>query len=107
MQRGLTRLQRAEFVDERLGRPEPVYTFKHALIQEVAYQAVPTYMRHQSHRRVAQVLEARYPEICETQPERLAHHTRRPVSSPRPSAIGSGRVNVPSNVLRVSRRSAT
>ena len=74
VQRGLTRLQRAEFVDERLRRPEPVYTFKHALIQEVAYQAVPTHMRHQSHRRVAQVLEARYPEICETQPERLAHH---------------------------------
>jgi predicted ATPase len=74
VQRELTRLQHAEFVDERLRRPEPVYTFKHALTQEVAYQAVPTHMRHQSHRRVAQVLEARYPETCETQPERLAHH---------------------------------
>jgi predicted ATPase len=70
----LTHRQCAEFVDERLGRPEPVYTFKHALTQEVAYQAVPMHMRHQSHFRVAQVLEARYPETCETQPERLAHH---------------------------------
>jgi predicted ATPase len=35
-------------------------------------------MRHQSHRRVAQVLEARYPETYETQPERLAHHYTEP-----------------------------
>ena len=30
--------------------------------------------RQQYHQRIAQVLEARFPEICETQPELLAHH---------------------------------
>jgi predicted ATPase len=33
-------------ITEVVGQPEPVYTFKHALTQEVAYQAVPTHMRH-------------------------------------------------------------
>ena len=30
--------------------------------------------RQQYHQRIAQVLEARFPELCETQPELLAHH---------------------------------
>jgi predicted ATPase len=30
--------------------------------------------RQQYHQRIAQVLEARFPEVCETQPELLAHH---------------------------------
>src|SRR5712691_404522 len=31
-------------------------------------------MRQQYHQRIAQVLEARFPDLCETQPELLAHH---------------------------------
>jgi predicted ATPase len=30
--------------------------------------------RQQYHQRIAQVLEARFPESCATQPELLAHH---------------------------------
>ena len=30
--------------------------------------------RQQYHQRIAQVLEERFPEICETQPELLPHH---------------------------------
>ena len=29
--------------------------------------------RQQHHKRIAQVLEARFPEVCETRPELLAH----------------------------------
>ena len=50
------------------------YTFKHALIQDVAYQSLLRSTRQQYHQRMAQVLEARFPEIVETQPELVAHH---------------------------------
>ena len=48
--------------------------FKHALIQDAAYQSLLRSTRQQYHQRIAQVLEARFPEIGETQPELLAHH---------------------------------
>ena len=48
--------------------------FKHALIQDAAYQSLLRSTRQQYHQRIAQVLEAQFPEIVETQPELLAHH---------------------------------
>src|SRR5262249_24823686 len=48
--------------------------FKHALIQDAAYQSLLRSTRQQYHQRIAQVLEARFPERCATQPELLAHH---------------------------------
>src|SRR5262249_46957898 len=45
-----------------------------ALIQEAAYQSLLRSTRQQSHQRIAQVLEARFPETLETQPELLAYH---------------------------------
>jgi predicted ATPase len=54
--------------------PQALYRFKHALIQEVAYQSLLRSTRQQYHQRIAQVLEARFPEMTETQPEVLAHH---------------------------------
>jgi predicted ATPase len=48
--------------------------FKHALIQETAYQSLLRSTRQQYHQRIARVLEARFPESCETQPELLAQH---------------------------------
>ena len=54
--------------------PRAAYVFKHALIQEAAYQSLLRSMRQQYHQRIAQVLEARFPDLCETQPELLAHH---------------------------------
>jgi tetratricopeptide (TPR) repeat protein len=54
--------------------PEATYLFKHALIQEAAYQSLLWSTRQQYHQRIAQVLEARFPESCKTQPELLAHH---------------------------------
>ena len=74
LQRGLHQLVAAEFLYQRGVPPQATYTFKHALIQDVAYQSLLKSTRQQSHQRIAAVLEGRFPEVCETQPELLAHH---------------------------------
>ena len=74
LQRELGRLVEAEIVYQRGVPPQAIYTFKHALIQDAAYQSLLRSTRQQHHQRIAQVLEARFPELCETQPELLAHH---------------------------------
>lgn len=74
LQRELGRLVDAELVYQRGVIPQATYSFKHALVQDVAYASLLTSTRQQYHQRIAQVLEARFPEICETQPELLAHH---------------------------------
>jgi tetratricopeptide (TPR) repeat protein len=72
--RGLQQLVAAEFLYQQGLPPQATYRFKHALIQDAAYQSLLRGTRQQYHQRIAQVLEARFPEICETQPELLAHH---------------------------------
>ena len=54
--------------------PQATYLFKHALIQEAAYQSLLKSTRQQYHQRIAQVLEQQFPETAATQPELLAHH---------------------------------
>src|SRR5215216_1895259 len=48
--------------------------FSYALIQDAAYQSLLKSTRQQYHQRIAQVVEERFPELVETQPELLAHH---------------------------------
>ena len=54
--------------------PQATYTFKHALIQDAAYASLLKSTRQQYHQRIAQVLEAQFPETAEVEPELLAHH---------------------------------
>jgi predicted ATPase len=54
--------------------PQATYVFKHALIQEAAYQSLLKSTRQQSHQRIAQVLEAQFADTVATQPELLAYH---------------------------------
>ncbi|QIG49240.1 AAA family ATPase [Nordella sp. HKS 07] len=55
--------------------PGPVsYTFKHALVQDVAYDSLLRSQRKPLHARIAQVLEERHPETRDREPELLAHH---------------------------------
>jgi len=75
LRRGLQQLVDAEFLYQQGLPPQATYLFKHALIQEAAYQSLLRSTRQQYHQRIVQVLEARFPEICETQPELLAHHS--------------------------------
>jgi predicted ATPase len=74
LQRELSRLIEAELLYQRGLQPEAFYTFKHALIQDAAYESLLKSTRQQYHQRIAQVLEAQFPETAETQPELLAHH---------------------------------
>jgi class 3 adenylate cyclase len=74
LQQALARLVEAELLYQR-GLPlQATYIFKHALIQDAAYQSLLKSTRQQLHQRIVQVLEARFPETAETQPELLAHH---------------------------------
>ena len=54
--------------------PQATYTFKHALIQDAAYQSLLKSRRQQLHRQIAHVLEERFSGTKETQPELLAYH---------------------------------
>jgi len=70
----LHRLVEAELLYQRGVPPQATYTFKHALIQDTAYASLLKSTRQQYHQRIAQVLEAQFPETAEAAPELLAHH---------------------------------
>jgi class 3 adenylate cyclase len=50
------------------------FVFKHALIQETAYESLLRSNRQRFHQRIANELQERFPEIVENQPELIAHH---------------------------------
>ncbi|SUS05938.1 SAM domain (Sterile alpha motif) [uncultured Defluviicoccus sp.] len=54
--------------------PQATYLFKHALVQDAAYGTLLRGKRQELHRRVADLLEEKWSEIAEAQPELLAHH---------------------------------
>jgi class 3 adenylate cyclase/predicted ATPase len=74
LRQGLGRLVDAEILFARGEPPTATYTFKHALIQETAYQSLLKRTRQQLHARVAQVLEERFSERVASEPEVIARH---------------------------------
>jgi len=74
LQRELGRLVEAELVYQRGVPPQSTYMFKHALIQDAAYQSLLKNTRQHYHQRIAQVLEEQFPETAEAEPALLAHH---------------------------------
>ena len=48
--------------------------FKHALVQDAAYQSLLESRRQQLHARFAEVIAARFPDLVNSQPQVLAHH---------------------------------
>jgi class 3 adenylate cyclase/tetratricopeptide (TPR) repeat protein len=50
------------------------YLFRHALIQDIAYNSLLLARRRQHHGQIAAALEAHYPEIVERQPELIARN---------------------------------
>jgi predicted ATPase len=74
LQSGLQQLIDAELVSQHGVVPQATYTFKHALIQDAAYQSLLRGTRQQYHQRLAQVVAERFPQVAEIQPELLAHH---------------------------------
>ncbi len=55
-------------------QPEPEYLFRHALVQEAAYQSLFKEDRKRLHRTVGQVIERLFPERLEELAATLAHH---------------------------------
>jgi predicted ATPase len=74
LRQGLQQLVEAEFLYQQGLPPQTTYRFKHALIQDAAYQSLLRSTRQQYHQGIAQVLVSQFPETAETQPELLAHH---------------------------------
>ncbi len=69
----LDQLAEVELIFRRGTPPDARYTFKHALVQDAAYEALLKSTRQRLHARIAQVLE----EGATSEPELLArHHTQ-------------------------------
>jgi class 3 adenylate cyclase/predicted ATPase len=54
--------------------PSSDYRFKHALIQDAAYENLLKSRRQVLHRRVAEILRDRFPDTAAAEPELVAHH---------------------------------
>jgi len=74
LQNELTRLEEAELLFREGLLPKAKYMFKHALIQEAAYESLLKGTRREFHHHIAEVLEKRFPSTAESEPELLAHH---------------------------------
>ena len=74
LQSGLGQLVVEELLYQRGRPPRARYLFKHALIQDAAYQSLLKRSRQQYHQQVAKLMEDRFPDVVSAQPELLAHH---------------------------------
>jgi predicted ATPase len=70
----LTKLIDAELLYQRGRPPNATYSFKHALVQETAYQSLLKTRQQQSHGRIAHALQTQFSEIVAAEPELMAYH---------------------------------
>jgi hypothetical protein len=70
----LRRLNDAGLVNCRGSPPQAIFSFKHALVRDAAYECLVRAQRQRLHASVASVLETRFPEVVDQQPELLAQH---------------------------------
>ena len=73
----LVDLCRQEFIYERAGGDEPVFVFKHALTQDVAYDSLLSRSRREVHLEAARALEELYGDRLEEMTATLAYHYAR------------------------------
>ena len=64
----------AELLFQRGIPPNAIYTFKHSLILDAAYQSLLKSRRAQLHARTAEALLQQLPAVAESHPELVAHH---------------------------------
>jgi class 3 adenylate cyclase/tetratricopeptide (TPR) repeat protein len=74
LEAGLRTLTEAGLVYRRGMPPDASYTFKHALVQDAAYDSLLKSKRQQLHAQLAQVLEVYFTDRVANEPELLAHH---------------------------------
>jgi class 3 adenylate cyclase/tetratricopeptide (TPR) repeat protein len=70
----LARLVGSELVFRRGAPPQATYIFKHALVQDAAYESLLKSRRRQLHADIATTLRTRFPLVEANEPELLAHH---------------------------------
>ena len=66
LQQALGKLVDSELLYQRGLFPQAHYVFKHALIQDTAYQSLLKSTRQKYHQEIAQILEERFPDTKET-----------------------------------------
>jgi predicted ATPase len=74
LETALEKLSDADIVLVEGVRPESDYRFKHALIQDAAYENLLKTRRQILHRRIAETLRDCFPDRAAAEPEVLAHH---------------------------------
>ena len=74
LQDGLRALAASGLLQQRADAAGSAYVFKHALVQDAAYESLLRARRQELHRRIAQTLEESYAERVQVEPEVLAHH---------------------------------
>ncbi|HET6566206.1 MAG TPA: AAA family ATPase [Xanthomonadales bacterium] len=74
LKKDLNHIVQSELLFKRGSSAKPVYSFKHILIQETAYNSLLKSKRKELHLRTAQIMEAEYPEVAQTRPALLAWH---------------------------------
>src|SRR5437588_3835975 len=74
LERALDQLREAGLLFCRGTAPHSSYVFKHALVQDAAYDMLLRARRQELHAHVAAVLQQDFADIVERQPELLAHH---------------------------------
>src|ERR1700760_1476315 len=70
----LARLCESGLACRRGTPPDAVYSFKHGLVQDAAYDSLLKRRRQELHGKIARMIEQRFPSIKATEPEVLAHH---------------------------------
>ncbi len=74
LQNDLAALIEANLITHSGSRAQPLYTFRHSLIQKTAYESLLKRTRKSYHRHIAEIYLTRFPQMTEMQPEILAEH---------------------------------
>jgi class 3 adenylate cyclase/tetratricopeptide (TPR) repeat protein/ABC-type transport system involved in cytochrome c biogenesis ATPase subunit len=74
LKHGLAQLEQAGLVFRRGEPPDAIYSFKHALVRDAAYESLLKSRRQQLHGQIARALEERFADIVAGQPEIVAQH---------------------------------
>ena len=88
LREALNRLSDASLVFARGTPPDASYLFKHALVQDTAYDTLLRGPRQVLHARIAKAVREQFPEMIERSPEILAHHLTARANSTAPPPIG-------------------
>jgi predicted ATPase len=79
----LAQLEESELVLRAGDPPAARYTFKHALVQDTAYESLLKSRRQILHQHIAEALRDKFPDVVEAEPELIAeHYTRAGLTEP-------------------------